>query len=168
MFCTRDFVVDVYNKMLERSHLNLCTTQYVYVDFKHFLQGRKEWIVLITSIHPSFHFIVCVCVSVCLWSSASDWIAYQILVIVRIGVHYRKLSCKLEFHENLHIDSHTLLKGMSTHKLFVTELSEKWYRRSLWNAVELLWASLKWCSTSCTLCINDSFQHFGWFGYSLV
>ena len=42
MFCTQDIVVDINNKMLERNHLNLCITQYLYVGFKHSLQSRKE------------------------------------------------------------------------------------------------------------------------------
>jgi hypothetical protein len=29
LFCTQDIVVDVYNKILERNHLNLYSTQYL-------------------------------------------------------------------------------------------------------------------------------------------
>jgi len=131
--------------------------------------------VLIKSIHPSVHFTVCVCVcvcvSVCLWPSASDWTAYQILVTLRIGVLYRKLSCKLEFHENLHIDSHTLLKGINGF-LPIISLWLSCLKNGIEDLCEMLLSCcelfLKWCSTSCTLCINDSFQHFLWFGYSLV
>ena len=141
MFCTHDILVDVFNKMLERNHLNLCTTQYLYIDIRHYLQSRKEWI-MCWSYPPTLQSIfLCLCVL----PSVSDWTAYQILVTFRIGVLYRKLLCKLQFHENLHSDSHTLLKGINEFLpiiSFMTELPEIWCRRSLWNAVELLRAFL--------------------------
>jgi hypothetical protein len=168
MFCTQDIVVDLYNKMLERNHPNLCPTQYLYVDFKHSLQSRKEWIMCWSHL-PTLQSILlslCVCVCVCLWPSVSDWTAYQILVTLKIGVLYRKLSCKLEFHENLHIDSHTLLKGINE---FLPIISS-WLsclKNGIEDLCEMLWAFLKWCITSCTSCLNESFPHFLYLGYSL-